>query len=176
MTTAPARLFDPTRTPDDLSVRIEPLALDALQDLGGHVLLRDNDVNFYFWGKDPQGGGAIVIVSRATITFNGLTQLGLVFHPTADLHIPVNLEMNCFCKSEAVLAVGRIMVKTGAYEEFGQSRIKGTGTARIRKDIVIKKGESFFILPWQTEVGDAITVLDYFKDGPAKWKNVITFG
>ncbi len=173
---APRFNFVDLASDGNLTLSSPTAALDTFTDLNGHDMLLSNNTNFYLWGKSPAGGGAIVYAIWDTATVNGLTQKAVRFVPTITQTVPLSIELNCTCKSKMELAVGMIDYSSNAYTEVGRADIDGFTKAKFSTSVALQKYDTFYVVVWQTALGDSIRVLDYFIDGAAKWRNVITFG
>jgi hypothetical protein len=154
--------------------KVSNAAIDTFVDLGGHTLLRDNNTNFYFFGKDPIGGGQIIFGSRENLDINGLKQLALRLTSSAQVTLVLELILSCTSKSKQTLCAGITTLGSTPqpYEDLGTFEVNGLTEARFIKTLSFKKNQSFTIIIWQRDVGDPITI---FSKNDKNWKNILNF-
>ncbi|MCE5249905.1 hypothetical protein LLG96_06765 [bacterium] len=153
-------------------IKAENKFIDSFVDLSGHVTYQDNNTNFYFWGKDPLGGGNIIYGSYENIELQGLKQRALKMISSSNVSLVMNVEIKCTAISAQRLCVGIIDIKSEKYNHIGEKSVNGLTTVGLSKKFDFKKNQDFVLIVWQGDIGDFIHIFD--QNNP-NWKNVVNF-
>ena len=147
-------------------------AIDNFADLSGHRMFIDNNTNFYFWGKDPLGGGNVIFGSYEDIELRGLKQRALRMISSSKVSLVLSAEINCTAKSTQTLCAGIIDIKTNQYLHIGEEVVKNTTMVKFDKKFDFEKNQDFVLVLWQKDIGDSIEIFDQSNQD---WKSIVNF-
>jgi len=159
---------------DDAPTEIsnENKAIDNFADLSGHVMSRDNNTNFYFWGKDPIGGGKLIFGSYENIELQGLKQRALRMISSSKASLVLSMEVNCTAKTTQTLCAGIIDIKSKEYNHIDEVKVSNLTTAKYSKRFDFERNQDFVLVLWQKDIGDAIEI---FHQSSQNWKSIVNF-
>lgn len=157
---------------ESVKFKIDAKSIDNFADLSGHKIFIDNNTNFYFWGKDPIGGGTAIFGSHRTVQVIGLEQGALVMTSSNDVELSILVRLNCECRTEQNLSVGWVDLSSGKYTHLGSDLVNGYTNAVFSDGVKLRRGQSFILAVWQETVGDSIEI--YGQRHP-NWKSTVSF-